>query len=139
MSPAARPRGFEELPHTADWAMRVWAEDLPGLFAEAARGMNTLAGVQLAPGPRLSRTYEHEPADSETLLVAFLSELVYLQEQERLAFDIFRIELGDARLAAHMTGSSLASIQKPIKAVTFHNLRIVPASRGFEVEIVFDV
>jgi protein archease len=139
MSPAERQRGFEELPHTADWAMRVWAEDLPGLFAEAAHGMNTLAGVQLAPGPRLDRTYEHEATDSETLLVAFLSELIYLQEQERLGFDIFRIELQAAHLAAHMSGSSLVSIQKPIKAVTFYNLKIVPAPRGFVVEIVFDV
>ena len=39
--------GFLELPHTADWAVRVWAADLPALFAAAANGMNSLAGVSL--------------------------------------------------------------------------------------------
>ena len=26
--------GFEEIPHTADWSIRVWADDLAGLLAE---------------------------------------------------------------------------------------------------------
>jgi SHS2 domain-containing protein len=44
--------GYEEIPHTADWSIRVWAEDMPGLLAESARGMNWLAGVKLAESPR---------------------------------------------------------------------------------------
>lgn len=140
MPPPMRPTsGFEEIPHTADWAMKVWAEDLASLFAEAARGMNALQGIQQGPGPRLRRIFEHEAADDETLLVAFLSELIYLEEQEELTFDGFRIDLQSARLRAEMEGQSLASVQKPIKAVTFHNLQIVQTERGCEAVIVFDV
>ena len=65
--------GFEEISHTADWALRVWADDLEGLFAEAARGMNALSGAQLAEGPKVKRTFEAEAPDAESLLVAFLS------------------------------------------------------------------
>ncbi len=132
-------RGFEEVPHTADWAMKSWAEDLPSLFAEAARGMNALQGVEQAPGPRVKRTFEHEAPDDETLLVAFLSELIYLQEQEDLTFDVFRIDLQSSMLRAEMQGRRLISVEKPIKAVTFHNLKIVRTERGCEAVIVFDV
>ena len=76
---------FEELQHTADWALHIWAADLPALLAESARGMNVLSGAQPASGPRLSRAFEAEAPDVESLLVLFLTELVYFVEQERLA------------------------------------------------------
>ncbi len=46
---------FEEIPHTADWSIRVWADDLAGLLAEFARGMNWLAGAELSEGPRIKK------------------------------------------------------------------------------------
>lgn len=131
--------GFLEVPHTADWALHVWAADLPSLFAEAARGMNTLAGARLAEGPRVKRTFEVEAPDAESLLVAFLTELVYLMEQEHLGFDTFQISIEGGKLHAEMEGAPLADLTKAIKAVTFHNLQVHPTERGLEVEIVFDV
>ena len=125
--------------HTADWAMRVWAEDLPALFAEAARGMNALSGVALAANPRVSRAFEHDGTDSETLLVAFLSELIYAREQENLGIDDFRVALQPGHINARMEGAPLVSVEKPIKAVTFHNLKIIQSEHGYETEIVFDV
>jgi SHS2 domain-containing protein len=131
--------GFEELPHTADWALRVWAPDLAGLFAESARGMNAIAGARPAAGPRVERTFEAQASDPESLLVRFLSELVYAAEQERLVFDRFEITLDDTHLRVGMSGAPLTALTKEIKAVTYHNLRIRPSERGYEVEIVFDV
>ena len=130
---------YEEIQHTADWALRVWAADLPGLFTEAARGMNALTGVQLAKGPRLKRTFTSTAPDVENLLVSFLSELVYLAEQERLAFDTFEVVAEDQRLKVGMEGAAIVSMNKAIKAVTFHNLQIRQTERGYEAEIVFDV
>ena len=135
--------GFLELPHTADWAVRVWAADLPALFAAAANGMNALAGVSLDDGPRVSRVFEAEAPDAESLLVAFLSELVYAAEQENLAFNGFDIEteqhVGQYRIRARLAGAPIEAIEKPIKAVTYHNLEIISGEDGLEVEIVFDV
>jgi SHS2 domain-containing protein len=131
--------GFEELEHTADWALRVWAPDLPSLLAEAARGMNALSGVALAQGPRLRREFEAQGDDPESLLVTFLSELVYYAEQEQTAFDQFEIQGNDQRLKVTMNGAPLKEVSKPIKAVTYHNLQIQHTERGVEAEIVFDV
>jgi len=132
--------GFEEIPHTADWSVRVWAQDLPSLLAESARAMNALAGTVTDPGPRVERAFASEGPDIESLLVAFLSELVYYQEQDHgLAFDTFDIGMSDRQISVTMEGSQITSVDKAIKAVTYHNLKIEETSRGYEVVIVFDV
>jgi len=131
--------GFEEISHTADWSARVWAEDLPSLFAESARAMNTLAGTVTGQGPRVKRMFESEGLDAESLLVAFLSELVYYQEQENLVFDTFELKVDAQRLKVEMEGAQSASSEKAIKAVTYHNLKIEETERGLETIIVFDV
>lgn len=131
--------GFEELSHTADWSVRVWADDLPSLFAEAARAMNALAGTVTTQGPRVKRRFESDGTDAESLLVAFLSELVYYQEQENLAFDAFEIQMNDEHISAYMEGVEIHTVDKAIKAVTYHNLKVEETDHGYEVTIVFDV
>lgn len=130
---------FEEIAHTADWSLRVWAADVESLFAEAARGMYALAGARPAAGPRRTRTFETSGPDAETLLVAFLSELVYAAEQEGLVFEHFEVEIAEQKLKVEMESAPLAAVNKMIKAVTYHNLQIRQTARGYEVEIVFDV
>ncbi len=134
---------YEELHHTADWCLRVWADNLPSLFAEAAQGMNALSGAQPAPGPVTRRTLSLSAPDAESLLVAFLSELIYAAEQEKVTFSRFNVttlEHSDGwELKAEMDGAPLASATKTIKAATYHNLQIRQTDRGYEVEIVFDV
>ena len=137
-------QGFEELQHTADWSLRVWAGDLPALFEEAARGMNSLADVRLASGESVQKNYKADAPDVESLLVAFLSELIYHQEQEKLGFSKFDIRIfstanNEYQISVDMEGAPIESIDKAIKAVTYHNLKIEKTVRGLEVEIVFDV
>ena len=102
--------------------------------------MNTLSGAQPAAGPRLSRVFVAEAPDVESLLVLFLSELVYAAEQERLMFDTFEIEMdGAAQKVKYQQACEILTLHKSIKAVTFHNLQVRQTEVGFEVEIVFDV
>jgi len=135
---------FEELPHTADWSLRVWAANLNQLFCESARGMNALTGVRLAENPRVRRTFTASAPDVENLLVSFLSELVYFADVDRLAFDHFDIHLDMEAsqpflLSVTLHGAPILSLDKAIKAVTFHNLQIQQTPLGVEVEMVFDV
>ena len=131
---------FEEISHTADWSIRVWAEDLAGLLTESARGMYTLATAESSAGPRVRRELVLDGVDAESLLVAFLEELLYLSESEGLIFDDFSgLKVEGSKLTGMMEGRALLSQEKEIKAVTFHNLEIRQSERGLEVEIVFDV
>lgn len=131
--------GFREIEHTADWELEVWAPDLPSLLEQAARGMYSLSEARLQEGPRQKRTLELEANDPESLLVSFLSELLYLSEHEGLGFDSYRLSLEAENLLAELGGAPLTSIDKEIKAVTYHNLNIQKGPRGLETRIVFDV
>jgi SHS2 domain-containing protein len=135
--------GYEELHHTADWAIRVWAADLPGLFAEAARAMHALSGVNLQPGPPIKRSVRGQAADLESLLVSFLSELLYRAEHDHIGYTSLSVQISNAATGcafeAEVDEAPILSVDKQIKAVTFHNLHVVHIEHGWEVEIVFDV
>jgi SHS2 domain-containing protein len=131
---------FREIDHTADWALEVWAPTLPELFVEAARGMQALAGAEPEGLARTRRMVSLTAGDAESLLVAWLQELLYLTESEGLAFDEFAIQsLSGERLEAEVAGSPAQRLDKVIKAVTYHNLAIRADEAGFRVTIVFDV
>jgi SHS2 domain-containing protein len=131
--------GYKEIEHTADWELEVWAENLPRLFQFAARGMYALSGVQLNAEPVETRTIELRAPDPESMLVAFLTELLYLLETENLVFDGFDIEIEEGTISAHLTGKPLAGLEKEIKAVTYHKLEVRKSGQGYTVNIVFDV
>lgn len=131
--------GAVEIEHTADWELAVWASDLSGLFIEAARGMYRMMGAALRPGPRTTRKICIPGDDLESLLVGFLSELLFFGEQERLGFDEFQIHFRKESLSAEMTGAPFVKISKEIKAVTYHKLAVRSSDRGYEANVVFDV
>ena len=131
--------GYLEIEHTADWALTVWAPDLTGLLEQAARGMDTLSGVVLKSTPRVTRELSITGYDPEHLLVKFLTDILFIGEEEGLGFDTFELSIQDLHLQAQISGAPIASQQKEIKAVTYHDLRIESNPRGLETTIVFDV
>lgn len=131
--------GYREIEHTADWQLEVWAPNLPLLFEQAALGMYALSGTQIDAQPRLNEELHLGAADTEGLLVEFLTELLYLAESQGLAFDNFEIQIESQELSANISGALIKSQSKEIKAVTYHNLEIKKGPRGLEVNIVFDV
>jgi len=132
--------GFREHAHTADWELEVWAPDLPSLLEQAARGMYALSGVRLQAGIRLTRTIDLQSMDAESLLVRFLSELLWLEQEEGLGFDTIDLRLeGEQKLHAELGGAAIANLDKEIKAVTYHNLAVQHTPNGLRVNIVFDV
>jgi len=135
--------GYEELPHTADWALKVWAPDISGLLEEAARGMYALMSAQRAPsfptGYSQSRYIRLVAEDGESLLVGFLGELLFFLEEERLVFDSMRVKVQDHSLEAWLEGGSAVGQTKEIKAVTYHNLAIERVDDLLTATVVFDV
>jgi SHS2 domain-containing protein len=134
--------GFLENEHTADWELHVWAQSLAGLFEQAARGMYSLCGVkfEMDSDPTCAVRLLHlEAGDAETLLVMYLSELLWIWERDGLGFEEFHLELEDTRMEGRLLGSRIVDQDKEIKAVTFHNLNIRNTDTGLEADLVFDV
>lgn len=130
--------GYQEITHTADIALRCWARDLEGLFQQAARGMFDLMGVNSIDGGE-HRCISVSAPDSEGLLVAFLTELLYLLESESIALADASIRIVEGALRAEGTFRKVQEVTREIKAVTYHNLVIHSTKQGFTVTIVFDV
>ena len=133
--------GFEEVEHTADKALRIFGTNLTELLLSAAEGMTHLMAADISEIPTdIEKSIELEAIDAESLLVEWLSELAYLAESEMLVFKKFEILKATAtHLQAKIFGGKTSMLQKHIKAVTYHNLKIIKTSEGLEATIVFDV
>ncbi|GMR11569.1 MAG: archease [Anaerolineae bacterium] len=131
---------YEEIEHTADWALKVWGRDLPALFANAALGMMELAGVRTGDDRGLARQIEIQAIDTESLLVDWLHELLLALELEHMAFSEMELEITDGRtLAGTLRAVPIVKLEKPIKAVTYNELQIQESPEGLKATIVFDV
>ena len=144
----AEPEGFAAVDHTADLGLRVWARDLEGLFVQAARGLAAWLTDPATVVARQEAAFEIDGLDLEELLVGWLGEILYRHESEGLllaAFERPRIEriAQGWRLHALARGERRDPARHPggeaVKAVTYHDLRIVPREDGgYEATLIFD-
>ena len=132
---------FEEIEHTADKALRVFGTSLTELLLNAARGMTHLmVADEFEIGTDIEKSIELDAVDAESLLVEWLSELAYWAESDMLVFKKFKIlKASPTHLQARIFGGKTSKLEKQIKAVTYHNLKIEETSQGLEATIVFDV
>ncbi len=130
---------WQEIEHTADLALHVWAADLPDLFTTAAQGMFAFIIGDESIAPTHTLTVKLEALDVETLLVDWLNELLYQTEVAGLAFTTFKFEcLTPTRLVAAVHGGPISRYSRYVKAATFHDLAVIQTPEGYETEIVFD-
>lgn len=132
---------FEEIPHTADLALRVRGADWPSVLLHAAQGLFYLLRCEArGPAAPVRRQIALEADDPETLLVDWLNELIYLSETHGELYTSFAFEeLTWTRLQATVQGWDHHPPQKYIKAATFFDLKLVSTPEGYEVTITFDV
>lgn len=131
---------YYEVEHTADRALHVWGQTLPDLFEGAARGMASLTADLTNLVAVDWREIHLEGWDRESLLVAWLNELLYLAESEGQIFFEARLEsLTATSLRGQVGGVRVPVAQGSVKAATYHALEVVPADRGgWSTMITFD-
>ncbi len=131
---------YREIEHTADWSLKVWAPTREALFEDAAQGVYALTGARATPGAPERHTIECQAEDYEALLVAWLQEWLYRTEMRGQVFEAFHIDrLTPTQLSGGAVGRPAGHLDKLIKAVTYHNLKIDATAEGFEATIVLDV
>ena len=132
---------FEEIEHTADRALRIYGSNLRELLLNAAGGMNSLMVTKPDFSTRQEeKSVELNAMDAESLLVDWLSELAYWAETEMLIFHKFDLQkVSPTNIRATIYGTRATQLEKHIKAVTYHNLKIVQTAQGLAATVVFDV
>jgi len=134
---------FEELEHTADIRMRIFAPDLSSLFSESGFALaKILYGEYPLEKSTDSFSIEAEGKDLEELIVNFLSELLFLTETEYLVPQKFTLSVGtsvsgtvegvlfDRKKHAGGTG---------VKGISYSGLSLIRKETGYELIIIFDI
>lgn len=135
---------FELLEHPADIGFRVRAESLPGLFAGCAEALVSIildpAGIRLTGQVALAA----EGGDLESLMVNWLSEVLYYTDGRRMALGAFEISrLDPMRIECIARGELRDESRHPakliVKAVTYHQLKVAETASGWVAEVYVDI
>ena len=134
--------GYKFIDHPSDIGMEVKGESLKKLFINAALGMLSVISESTSTSKRFSKKLHLEEDSHEELLHSYLSEILWLVTSERF----FPIKIGITRLNentldAEMEGFQLKSeeITREVKAVTYHQLKIIKKGQIWFTRIIFDV
>ena len=135
---------YEQIPHTADIALRIYGKDLKELFVNAAYGMFDVIADLEGLKSSVSVDINVEAPSKEELLVYWLDELLFNFYTKGVIFFNFDVEfLSEDKLIAKVHGRHVGEnknrLKTEIKAATYHDLNINETSEGFSVDIVFDV
>jgi SHS2 domain-containing protein len=136
---------FEHFDHTADLGLRVRADSLEKLLAEAGRGL--LAMIVANPAsvrPVQTRTIELPLGEPSLLLFDWLTELLYAFESDKLLLCEFDVQIAAGKLTASCRGepmdASRHEMDHEVKAITYHQLQVAHhAEGGWMAEVIVDI
>ena len=135
---------FEILEHTADIGFRARAGSLSKLFETAAEAMVSIAVELDDISPRGEYPLAASGSDYESLLVNWLSEVLYWMDGERVAFRHFRVgDISPTRVSGVAMGEPWDRARHRakliVKAVTYHQLKVVQTPEGWCAEVYLDI
>lgn len=135
---------YEQIPHTADLAAKIYGKTLEELFENAAFAMFDISSDLAKIEAHTSHTIDVSSPDEEALLIAWLNELLFLSFSTGEIFkEITIVSLQKDHLTALVKGQSVKNqhniFKVEIKAATHHDVKIQTTPTGHEVTVVFDV
>lgn len=130
--------------HVGEWRVSITADSLEELLEELARIIAQPAGR--GGGEAVAwESLEVSARDLPTLLVDFANELIGRAEASGVAYDeladvsLVRNAGGGAELHARVRGRRVAHWLSPLKAATYHALKLEQRGVEWRAEILFDV
>lgn len=137
-------RGHREIAHTADLGFEVWAEDLPGLFAESVHALGDLCYDLDEVRPREARRLEITGDNLEERMVRWLQEVYYVLESELwLTREVTDVVVADRVVSGTLRGephdADRHTLHTEIKAITYHRLDIRQEDGSWRTTVIVDV
>jgi SHS2 domain-containing protein len=135
---------FEILEHTADIGFRARGSSKREMFASAALALQSVAVELDRVQPRFPYPIAVTGEDDESLLVNWLSEVLYYLDGRRVVMNRFLIdELSAGVVRGQGWGEPRDPARHPpklvVKGVTYHQLRITKDTQGWFAEVYLDV
>ena len=130
---------YNELEHTADYSVRLFSSDLVGLFEQAVAAVEDLCVITTGEMDDEIREITIEASDLEILLIEWFEELLYSIEVDQVFWRPIKVGIEGNVLKAVVQVFPLESIERVIKAVTFHQLQVLHKADRWEAQVVFDV
>ena len=135
---------FRVLEHTADVGFEAFGATREEVFANAARALFFLITDLESIEPRKPVVVMQKSLDPPSLLVDWLSQLLYLHDGEGWLFSDFRVGLeGDNELVAEARGEKLDPARHQmkllVKAITYHQLVLEQTPAGWRAQVYVDI
>ena len=142
-------KDYEFVSHTADVAMRVFAETLPALFINSAKGL-----FSLICGGNISRAAEGERRISikgetlEDLIISWLNELIsifytyyFLPESYNINIETENTDLKIVKgtVKGNYINTERLNMITEVKSAAYHNVKIEKSNGVLKALIIFDV
>ncbi len=135
---------FEILEHTADIGFRARGRTLAELFETSALALVSIAIETDDVSPRAEYPLAASGHDRESLLVNWLSEVLYAIDGARFALRRCRVaEISETRVSGTGAGEprdpARHRAKLVVKGVTYHQLRIVESPDGWSADVFLDI
>ncbi len=135
---------FRVLEHTADIGFEAFGASRQEVFRNAGRALMDIMVDLASIAPRQALAIEVEGADPRSLLVDWLSEILYLYDTEGWLFADFEVRrLGDRSLAALARAEKFDpqrhQVKLLVKAITYHQLALEPTPEGWRAQVYVDI
>jgi protein archease len=137
-------RRYEVFGTTADVGVKSFGDTLGEAFETQAEGMFDVMAELASVQAKEEFSVEADGNDDELLLVSFLNELLFLFDAKHILLKEFHVtETGGGKLKASVKGEEIDLtrhvIKTPIKAVTYHMLKVERTPEGFKTTVVYDI
>lgn len=133
---------FKELSHTADVKIQVSAPTLEDLFSDAFQALMQVMYGKDRNGGTL-REFTLHADNNESLLVDFLSEVLFISEVDGLVFSRADITIHREELHAVLDGETFDPARHAggteVKGISYSGLSISHDPNGYMLNLLFDV
>jgi len=135
---------YRILEHTADIGFEAFGSTCKEVFVNAAQALMHLIVDLNSIAPRQEVSVQVEGEDPPSLLVNWLSEILYLNDAEGWLFRDFEVSsLKEKSLAAIARGEKFDparhQLKLLVKAITYHQLALEQTSDGWRAQVYVDI
>jgi len=131
---------YQILEHKADLKIKTFGKTKEELFSNMLLAMTESQKATILP-QEVRRDFKIKSSDLPSLLVDFLSEVLYLSQVNKEIYKEVKFkEFTDDEIKGELIGQKVESFGEDIKAVTYHSLDIHQRKDGtWQATILFDV